>query len=315
MTWTSLDDGLNHNPATRPRDLPDDQYALWTRMAVETASLMRYGNDPTLTIDDIRACTSNPRTVRKRLNQLIERGLVTEPTPGRYQVDQTPTTLVFHGGAALSAKRAAAGAKGGRKSGETRRSKTTKQTGSKPEATTEANASNTGEAGPFVPAPVADVDEIEARTYADPFPVAWQIYPKHAGDPEHAREKWDDIINGRDPLLLQCDGRQLLAAVTAYARDIRDQGDARYVPGMAKWLAGGCYMDHLPDIRQKPRNHYRGIDDQWITEHIRERVPAGTLTDSMVQNFWAAIKTGRDPQAEADEIIGQCARKAERSLI
>ena len=330
MTWTSLDDGLNQNPLTRPTNLKDDTLALWIRLAVETANLMRYTSfDGTLTLDDARRCTNNTRTLRRRLDELTRLGILTQPDPDHYKVEQAPTLLTFHGGAALSAKRAAAGAKGGRRSGETRKAKNTSNTEAtnkaktqatseaNNEANTEANASH-GDGSPFPDGPVTSVAEFEQRLDDDPFDIAWQQYPKHYGGPDKARAVWDDIVAGRDRTLPQCTGRQLLAAVTAYRRWTEDNQWQR-VPGMARWLANGEYMDHLENLA-KPRrgNNVNGIDDAWVDENIRALTPPGTLTDSALSSFWAQVKCSLDPETSArraaEDIIRECRRKAERSL-
>ena len=42
MTWTSIDDGLNHNPQTRPGAVGNTALGLWVRLCVFTAEQMRY---------------------------------------------------------------------------------------------------------------------------------------------------------------------------------------------------------------------------------------------------------------------------------
>lgn len=328
MTWTSLDDGLNQNPLTRPTNLKDDTLALWIRLAVETANLMRYTSfDGTLTIDDARRCTSNTRTLRRRLDELTRLGIISQPDPDHYKIEQAPTLLTFHGGAALSAKRAAAGAKGGRRSGETRRAKTTgnnettgkAKTQATDEANTEANASNASrENRPFDDGPVTSIAEFDRRLDDDPFDIAWDLYPRHYGGRDKARAVWDDIVAGRDRTLPQCTGRQLLTAVDTYRRWTEDTQWQR-VPGMAKWLANGEYMDHLEDLARPRRkgNNVNGIDDDWFDEHVRANIPPGTLPDSAISTFWAAVKCSRDPETTATQtaadIIRECRRRTERS--
>jgi hypothetical protein len=143
------------------------------------------------------------------------------------------------------------------------------------------------------------VADAEAGVLADPFTAAWNAYPRHAGSRETAHDRWRQAIAGAEGMR-QASAEQLLAAVLRYAKSL--EGDARYAPGMAKWLQSGQYAEFLP--KQASRSYeWGGITREWIREHITRHLPPGTFTESREQGFWAEIKTGRDPIEVATEII------------
>lgn len=143
------------------------------------------------------------------------------------------------------------------------------------------------------------VADAEAGVLADPFTVAWNAYPRHAGSRTAASDRWRQAITGGEGMR-QASAEQLLAAVLRYAKSL--EGDARYAPGMAKWLQSGQYAEWLPKSASRSYE-WGGITRQWIREHITSRLPPGVFTASREQGFWAEIKTGRDPLEVATEII------------
>jgi hypothetical protein len=143
------------------------------------------------------------------------------------------------------------------------------------------------------------VADAEAAVLADPFAVAWNAYPRHAGSRETAQARWRQALNGGEGMR-QASAEQLLAAVLRYAKSL--EGDARYAPGMAKWLQTGQYAEWLPKSASRSYE-WGGITREWIREHITSRLPPGVFTASREQGFWAEIKTGRDPIEVATEII------------
>ena len=133
MTWTSIDDGLNHNPQTRPGAVGNTALGLWVRLCVFTAEQMRYpafdGAFDLATVRDLRG-------TRRQIDELLDAGMIEDAArPGRWIVVEAATLMKFTGAnGELRAKRAAAGRAGGLASARSRRSKTEASASSKPEA-------------------------------------------------------------------------------------------------------------------------------------------------------------------------------------
>ena len=133
MTWTSIDDGLNHNPQTRPGAVGNTALGLWVRLCVFTAEQMRYpafdGAFDLATVRDLRG-------TRRQVDELLDAGMIEDAArPGRWIVVEAATLMKFTGAnGELRAKRAAAGRAGGLASARSRRSKTEASASSKPEA-------------------------------------------------------------------------------------------------------------------------------------------------------------------------------------
>ncbi|MCI2186226.1 MULTISPECIES: hypothetical protein [Bifidobacterium] len=236
------------------------------------------------------------------------------------------------GGKATAAKRKAAKAKA--KPQAKRQASATAKPQAKAEASAQASATANGQAKPLakskqtgkqtsskgnpIPIPTTHTDttplhppaenrepnavtmaDAEAGVLADPFTAAWNAYPRHAGSRKAAQDRWHQALDGAEGMR-QATPEQLLAAVLRYAKSL--EGDARYAPGMAKWLQTGQYTEWLP--KQASRSYeWGGITRVWIREHITRHLPPGTFTESREQGFWAEIKTGRDPIETATEII------------
>ena len=95
MTWTSIDDGLNHNPQTRPGAVGNTALGLWVRLCVFTAEQMRYpafdGAFDLATVRDLRG-------TRRQVDELLDAGMIEDAArPGRWIVVEAATLMKFTG--------------------------------------------------------------------------------------------------------------------------------------------------------------------------------------------------------------------------
>lgn len=222
----------------------------------------------------------------------------------------------------LRAKRAAAGRKGGRKSGESRATQANtkqndaethtteaepKQERSKTEASAQANTKqNEAETDietdipPYSPHTGTGSDD--SPNHDDPdddgFDAAWDAYPKHTGSKTKTRRVWRDT-------LADTDAGRLRASVDAYAaHTAANRDDARWTPTMANWLERGQWRDWLPKPKDVPLP-----SDYWFANNFDARLLDAGIDYLTVMRLHPdvnqRIRDGDDWQTAADTVIGQ----------
>ena len=227
----------------------------------------------------------------------------------------------------LRAKRAAAGRRGGRKSGESRATQANtkqneaetptnedevKQERSKTEASAQANTKqNEAETDietdipPYSPPTGTGSDDSPNHEAPadDGFDAAWDAYPKHTGSKTKTRRVWQRTLADTDP------GR-LRASVDAYAaHTAANRDDARWTPTMANWLERGQWRDWLPKPKDVPLP-----SDYWFANHFDARLLDAGIDYLTVMRLHPAvnqrIRDGDDWQTAADTVIGQTLNNA-----
>lgn len=227
----------------------------------------------------------------------------------------------------LRAKRAAAGRKGGRKSGESRatqantkqnEAETTttedepKQERSKIEASAQANTKqNEAETDietdipPYSPPTGTSSDDSPNHEAPadDGFDAAWDAYPKHTGSKTKTRRVWQRTLADTDP------GR-LRASVDAYAaHTAANRDDARWTPTMANWLERGQWRDWQPKPKDVPLP-----SDYWFANNFDVRLLDAGIDYLTVMRLHPdvnqRIRDGDDWQTAADTVIGQTLNNA-----
>ena len=227
----------------------------------------------------------------------------------------------------LRAKRAAAGRKGGRKSGESRATQANtkqneaetptnedepKQERSKTEASAQANTKqNEAETDietdipPYSPPTGTGSDDSPNHEAPadDGFDAAWDAYPKHTGSKTKTRRVWQRTLADTDP------GR-LRASVDAYAaHTAANRDDARWTPTMANWLERGQWRDWLP----KPKD-VALPSDYWFANHFDARLLDAGIDYLTVMRLHPdvnqRIRDGDDWHTAADTVIGQTLNNA-----
>ena len=222
----------------------------------------------------------------------------------------------------LRAKRAAAGRKGGRKSGESRATQANtkqneaetptnedepKQERSKTEASAQANTKqNEAETDietdipPYSPPTGTGSDDSPNHEAPadDGFDAAWDAYPKHTGSKTKTRRVWQRTLADTDP------GR-LRASVDAYAaHTAANRDDARWTPTMANWLERGQWRDWLP----KPKD-VALPSDYWFANNFDARLLDAGIDYLTVMRLHPdvnqRIRDGDDWHTAADTVIGQ----------
>ena len=222
----------------------------------------------------------------------------------------------------LRAKRAAAGRKGGRKSGESRATQANtkqneaetlttedevKQERSKIEASAQANTKqNEAETDietdipPYSPPTGTGSDD--SPNHDDPdddgFDAAWDAYPKHTGSKTKTRRVWQRT-------LADTDAGRLRASVDAYAaHTAANRDDARWTPTMANWLERGQWRDWQP----KPKD-VALPSDYWFANNFDARLLDAGIDYLTVMRLHPdvnqRIRDGDDWQTAADTVIGQ----------
>ena len=227
----------------------------------------------------------------------------------------------------LRAKRAAAGRKGGRKSGESRATQANtkqneaetptnedepKQERSKTEASAQANTKqNEAETDietdipPYSPPTGTGSDDSPNHEAPadDGFDAAWDAYPKHTGSKTKTRRVWQRTLADTDP------GR-LRASVDAYAaHTAANRDDARWTPTMANWLERGQWRDWLP----KPKD-VALPSDYWFANNFDARLLDAGIDYLTVMRLHPdvnqRIRDGDDWHTAADTVIGQTLNNA-----
>ena len=227
----------------------------------------------------------------------------------------------------LRAKRAAAGRKGGRKSGESRATQANtkqneaetltneakqKQERSKTEASAQANTKqNEAETDietdipPYSPPTGTGSDDSPHHEAPadDGFDAAWDAYPKHTGSKTKTRRVWQRTLADTDP------GR-LRASVDAYAaHTAANRDDARWTPTMANWLERGQWRDWLP----KPKD-VALPSDYWFANNFDARLLDAGIDYLTVMRLHPdvnqRIRDGDDWHTAADTVIGQTLNNA-----
>ncbi|RSX52674.1 hypothetical protein [Bifidobacterium callimiconis] len=317
MTWFMVDDGIYD--AVACEELPLAALGLWVKLGSYVGRQKRdAAYDGTFTKTRIRQFGGTP----KLTTALIEAGFLTEADePGRYRLIESANLCKFAGGAELSQKRAAAGRKGGRKSGQARRSKTEADTTHDNEANASSNneaiASGKIEAKGYLsePIPITTPNPSGTKTEPDPSepdpsgpdPAAIDaalnaieaVWPKPGGSHGKTRDAFLQALagDGTGPV----NPGLIVQAAETYARQTR-HGDTpiRYVPHLANWLAKGTWRQTAPRSRGY---EWGGISRAWIHEHIETQLPDGAFTTSLEQTFWASVKGGETPDQAANKII------------
>ena len=227
----------------------------------------------------------------------------------------------------LRAKRAAAGRKGGRKSGESRATQANtkqneaetlttedevKQERSKTEASAQANTKqNEAETDietdipPYSPPTGTGSDDSPNHEAPadDGFDAAWDAYPKHTGSKTKTRRVWQRTLADTDP------GR-LRASVDAYAaHTAANRDDARWTPTMANWLERGQWRDWQPKPKDVPLP-----SDYWFANNFDARLLDAGIDYLTVMRLHPdvnqRIRDGDDWQTAADTVIGQALNNA-----
>ena len=227
----------------------------------------------------------------------------------------------------LRAKRAAAGRKGGRKSGESRATQANakqneaetltneyevKQERSKTEASAQANAKqNEAETDietdipPYSPPTGTGSDDSpnHEAPAGDGFDAAWDAYPKHTGSKTKTRRIWQRTLADTDP------GR-LRASVDAYAaHTAANRDDARWTPTMANWLERGQWRDWQPKPKDVPLP-----SDYWFANNFDARLLDAGIDYLTVMRLHPdvnqRIRDGDDWQTAANTVIGQTLNNA-----
>lgn len=261
------------------------------------------------------------------ITALQEAGFI-EPAEGGWMIHDFLKSQVSSGEQEdLRAKRAAAGRKGGRKSGESRatqantkqnEAETTttedepKQERSKIEASAQANTKqNEAETDietdipPYSPPTGTGSDD--SPNHDDPdddgFDAAWDAYPKHTGSKTKTRRVWQRT-------LADTDAGRLRASVDAYAaHTAANRDDARWTPTMANWLERGQWRDWLP----KPKD-VALPSDYWFANHFDARLLDAGIDYLTVMRLHPdvnqRIRDGDDWQTAADTVIGQTLNNA-----
>lgn len=261
------------------------------------------------------------------ITALQEAGFI-EPAEGGWMIHDFLKSQVSSGEQEdLRAKRAAAGRKGGRKSGESRatqantkqnEAETTttedepKRERSKIEASAQANTKqNEAETDietdipPYSPPTGTGSDD--SPNHDDPdddgFDAAWDAYPKHTGSKTKTRRVWQRT-------LADTDAGRLRASVDAYAaHTAANRDDARWTPTMANWLERGQWRDWQP----KPKD-VALPSDYWFANHFDVRLLDAGIDYLTVMRLHPdvnqRIRDGDDWQTAADTVIGQTLNNA-----
>ena len=227
----------------------------------------------------------------------------------------------------LRAKRAAAGRKGGRKSGESRATQANtkqneaetptnedevKQERSKIEASAQANTKqNEAETDietdipPYSPPTGTGSDDSPNHEAPadDGFDAAWDAYPKHTGSKTKTRRVWQRT-------LADTDAERLRASVDAYAaHTAANRDDARWTPTMANWLERGQWRDWQPKPKDVPLP-----SDYWFANNFDARLLDAGIDYLTVMRLHPdvnqRIRDGDDWQTAADTVIGQTLNNA-----
>lgn len=261
------------------------------------------------------------------ITALQEAGFI-EPAEGGWMIHDFLKSQVSSGEQEdLRAKRAAAGRKGGRKSGESRatqantkqnEAETTatedepKQERSKIEASAQANTKqNEAETDietdipPYSPPTGTGSDDSHNHEAPadDGFDAAWDAYPKHTGSKTKTRRVWQRT-------LADTDAGRLRASVDAYAaHTAANRDDARWTPTMANWLERGQWRDWLP----KPKD-VALPSDYWFANNFDARLLDAGIDYLTVMRLHPdvnqRIRDGDDWQTAADTVIGQTLNNA-----
>lgn len=261
------------------------------------------------------------------ITALQEAGFI-EPADGGWMIHDFLKSQISSGEQEdLRAKRAAAGRKGGRKSGESRatqantkqnEAETTttedepKQERSKIEASAQANTKqNEAETDietdipPYSPPTGTGSDDSHNPDDPDDdgFDAAWDAYPKHTGSKTKTRRVWQRT-------LADTDAGRLRASVDAYAaHTAANRDDARWTPTMANWLERGQWRDWLPKPKDVPLP-----SDYWFANHFDARLLDAGIDYLTVMRLHPdvnqRIRDGDDWQTAADTVIGQTLNNA-----
>ncbi|MEE0654689.1 MAG: hypothetical protein UCI02_06300 [Bifidobacterium criceti] len=256
------------------------------------------------------------------ITALQEAGFI-EPAEGGWMIHDFLKSQISSGEQEdLRAKRAAAGRKGGRKSGESRATQANtkqneaetlttedevKQERSKIEASAQANTKqNEAETDietdipPYSPPTGTGSDD--SPNHDDPdddgFDAAWDAYPKHTGSKTKTRRVWQRT-------LADTDAGRLRASVDAYAaHTAANRDDARWTPTMANWLERGQWRDWPPKPKDVPLP-----SDYWFANNFDARLLDAGIDYLTVMRLHPdvnqRIRDGDDWQTAADTVIGQ----------
>ncbi|PLS26009.1 hypothetical protein [Bifidobacterium parmae] len=350
MTWWMLDDALYDSQPIET--VTPEALGVHTLMCSYIGKhVYDEGFDPWFTlkrVDIVTRLTKKPPT-QKRLaalaGELTEAGMWCADGAGRYRIVEAPPFGKFAGGKELSAKRAAAGRKGGRatagkrakQAGEANASSNTGEANaqaiasSNTQAIAQANASsNTAKQNSSNRIPTTLTEPITPQSPPDGEPAEPDVGPAPASSPEQAdrlvtghtllalRGAWpgktgrkSDIAPALAEALKDADAATLYGAVVRYGRAV-DAGDVlrRDVPTLAEWLQEGQWRRWQPD---KPSSYeWGGISRDWIAENITSQVPDGTFTDSREREFWASVKSGESAADTAQRIVDELNARSTR---
>lgn len=339
MTWFQIDDRFYDSPTAELLDC--ESVGVFAFMASYVGRQIGSPDfDGSFTFRRIKAVLSlsmkppSPRKLTTIIADLVQAGVWEQVGDDAWRIVEPGGIGKYSASKETKEKRAASGRAGGLASGRSRRSKKEALASTSSEAKTkqmlhdglsnrEAD-SKQPDTEPITepktspnpstadPKQTVSIAEIEARAMLDPFATAWSLYPKHAGSPDRARIAWQAVTDGT-AVTPQATPEALLAAVTRYQKAVRD-GDAnpQFVKGMGRWLEEGGYLDWLP-TPPKPRYTWGICDEQWLQEHILSQVPEGSFEGSIVGSFWANVKAGGDPEAQARHVVAELTRKGRPS--
>lgn len=218
----------------------------------------------------------------------------------------------------LKAKRAEAGRKGGKKSGEVRAVQANaKQNEANAKQTLKQNEAEIETETDITPySPPAGDDGTKLETESEPegcsepdgFDAVWQAYPKHTGKPKAVRAYAATLNADANPKLL-------LDAATSYATKVEHgEVEARWVPTLANWLANDVWRDHTPKAKAKP---VELPSESWLQANFDEPLLALGL-DSVEalmrrRQLFAMIRDGTPPSEAAQRIINETKQTSERT--
>lgn len=229
MAWAKVDDGWWAHPKVMGLSLP--ARGLWVS-ALSWSCHQRQDTVPERFLAMVSADVEHAV-------ELVEAGLWDHADGGGWVIHDWAEYQEL----SLSEKRSEAGAKGGQRSGEVRRSKQqdeapeppkAKQQRSKTKQTDEANA----EAGPSRPVPSRPEPTPAADAADDRFDEFWDSCPRKR-DKGHARKAWRRALKRTDPATL-------VDAMRSHAEHWRSHGtEDRFIPHPATWLNGERWLDEL----------------------------------------------------------------------
>ncbi|NMM99406.1 hypothetical protein [Bifidobacterium olomucense] len=335
MTWFQIDDRFYDSPTAELLDC--ESVGVFAFMASYVGRQIGSPDfDGSFTFRRIKAVLSlsmkppSPRKLTTIIADLVQAGVWEQVGADAWRIVEPGGIGKYSASKETKEKRAAAGRAGGLASGRSRRSKTEALASTSSEAKTkqmlhdglsnrEADSkqpdtepitepkTSPNPSGPGSKQTVS-IAEVEATAMLDPFTTAWNAYPRHTGSRREAETAFAAALEGLDGIPA-VSAANLIGAVISYAKTI-DQ--PQYAPNMSRWLTNGAYLDWLP-TPPKPRYTWGICDEQWLQEHILSQVPEGSFEGSIVGSFWANVKAGGNPEAQARHVVAELTRKGKPS--